>query len=157
MESAPQRPWVHRKKWVKENHRKVSYPSTFIGKTKETKHPVKLHCIGFLCFSYTKPNTPSNKIPLFFIPLFLTCIPIIFLYFSCSYVFLILRSKGSLGLLPLLLLLTVHMSFYLYKGSSNNKIQPSLTNDCSCTAQERDPVAWWHFTFARFCLFFSDP
>ena len=76
MESASQRSWVHRKKQEKENHRKVSYPSTFIGKTKETKHPVKPHCIGFLCFSCTKPNTPSNKIPLFF-----TCIPIIFLFF----------------------------------------------------------------------------
>ena len=92
------------------------------------KHLVKPHCIGFLCFFYTKPNTPSNKIPLFF-----TCIPIIFLYFSCSYVFPILHSKGGLRLLPLLLLLIVHMSFYLYKGQSNNKIQPSLTNDCSCT------------------------
>ena len=121
------------------------------------KHPVKPHCIGFLCFSCTKPNTPSNKNPLFFIPLFFTCIPIIFLYFSCSYVFLILRSKGGLRLLPLLLLLTVHMNFCLYKGQSNNKTQPSLTNDCSCTAQERDPIAWWHFTFAQFYLFFSDP
>ena len=60
------------------------------------KHLVKPHCIGFLCFSCTKPNTPSNKIPLFFIPLFFTCIPIIFLHFSCSYVFSILCSKGSL-------------------------------------------------------------
>ena len=77
------------------------------------KHPVKPHCIGFLCFTCTKPNTPSNKIPLFFIPLFFTCISIIFLYFSCSYVFLILRSKGGLTLLPLLLLLIVHMIFYL--------------------------------------------
>ena len=150
MKSAPQRPWIHRKKRGKENHRKVSYPSTFIGKTKE-KHPVKPHYIGFLCFSCTKPNTPSNKIPLFF-----TCIPIIFLYFSCSYVFPILRSKGGLRLLPLLLLLIVHMSFCLYKGQSNNKTQPSLINDCSYIAQERDPVAWWHFTFERFCLFFSD-
>ena len=121
------------------------------------KHQVKPYCIGFLCFSCTKPNTPSNKIFLFFIPLFFTCIPIIFLYFFCSYIFLILCSKGGLRLLPLLLLLTVHMSFYLYKGQSNNKTLPSLTNDCSCTTQERDPVAWWHFTFARFCSFFSDP
>ena len=157
MESAPQRPWVHRKKWGKENHRKVSYPSTFIGKTKEKEYLVKPHCIGFLCFSCTKLNTPSNKIHLFFIPLFFTCIPIIFLYFSCSYIFSILRSKGGLRLPPLLLLLIVHMSFYLYKGQSNNKTQPSLTNYCSYTAQERDPIAWWHFTFAQFCLFFSNP
>ena len=98
------------------------------------KHLVKPHCIGFLYFSYTKPNTPSNKILLFFIPLFFTCISIIFLYFFCSYIFLVLRSNGGLSLLPLLLLLTVHMSFYLYIGQSNNKTQPSLTNDCSCTA-----------------------
>jgi hypothetical protein len=40
MESASYKPWVHRKKWGKENHRKVFYPSTFIEKTKK-KHPVK--------------------------------------------------------------------------------------------------------------------
>ena len=118
---------------------------------------MKTYCISFLCFFCTKPNTSSNKISLFFIPLFFTCIPIIFLYFFYFYFFLILCSKGGLRLLPLLLLLTVHMSFCLYKGQSNNKIQPSPTIDCSCTTQERDLVAWWYYTFARFCLFFLDP
>ena len=61
--------------------------------------------------------------------------------------------------LPLVLLLfTLHMSFglYLYKGKSNNKTQPSLTNFCIQTTQERDPIAQWYFTFAWFRLFFSD-
>ena len=61
--------------------------------------------------------------------------------------------------IPLVLLLfTLHMSFtlYLYKGKCNNKIQPSLTNFCIWTTQERNPVAQWYFTFARFHLFFLD-
>jgi hypothetical protein len=44
-----------------------------------------------------------------------------------------LNDDAKFRLLPLLLLLIVHTSFYLYKGKSNNKTQPSLTNDYSCT------------------------
>ena len=57
----------------------------------------------------------------------------------CSKFWIIMLFIKSLivfcGLPLVLLLFTLHMSFYLYlyKGKSNNKTQPSLTNICSWT------------------------
>lgn len=46
----------------------------------------------------SQPNDLSSKIPMFYNPLFYTCIPIEFLRFSYSYIFWFLWSKGSLNL-----------------------------------------------------------
>jgi hypothetical protein len=42
------------------------------------------------------PNDPLEKIPVVFFPLFCSCIPFLFLYFSYSYVLTFLRSKQAL-------------------------------------------------------------
>ena len=66
----------------------------FYRKNKGKKHIVEPHYLGFLCFSYTQPNTYYIKIPIS--P---TCILIVFFYFSYFYMFFLSYvSKGRFGL-----------------------------------------------------------
>jgi hypothetical protein len=66
----------------------------FYRKNKGKKHIVEPHYLGFLCFSYTQPNTYYIKIPIS--P---TCILIVFFYFSYFYMFFYLTfQKDALDL-----------------------------------------------------------